>query len=535
MAAVEREISSLEEQHSEVEAVVSAFARSPLMARLFSYICEKHFAGKADELNEIKIAADVFNRVDTFDRTRDSIARVEVHRLRKKLKQYYESEGKDHAWQIEISPGSYAPVFRYTAKTEQDTSETAGTDTAVAEATEALQKVEVASSIFSGEILALPTAPVKPRRRGKYVAVALSVLALCLLTVAYFGFLRRHRNGPPAEGTPDRSRAAVVQETVPAAAGGPIRFLCGYNGPPHIGRLGDVWGPDQYFHGGRPWPTRPGFVRRASDPFLFRNMRTGEFSYDIPVKPATYELHLYFIETEYGEDLGGGENSRTFMIRLNGATLIQTFDPLSDAGGPRIADERVFKDVQPAADGKLHISFESQRGEPMISGIVLLPGTPHHQIPIRIATQINSYTDHLGHIWMPDDYYLGGVNEGGKPPVTGTPDPTLFGTERMGNFSYAIPTDPRSTYTANLYFAETYFGPGASGMGGIGSRVFNVSCNGSMLLDHLDIFREAGTLHAMTKSFHRLRPNAQGKLILSFRPVANYASVFGIEVLDESK
>src|SRR5262249_44283152 len=69
---------------------------------------------EAGELNEVRIAADVFNRADTFDPTRDSIARVEVHRLRRRLKQYYLAEGSDHPIQIEIRPGSYTPVFRYT-------------------------------------------------------------------------------------------------------------------------------------------------------------------------------------------------------------------------------------------------------------------------------------------------------------------------------------------------------------------------------------------------------------------------------------
>ncbi len=542
MAETESEIRSSEGQRSEVEAVVSAFGRSPLIARLLSFVCEEYFAGRANELNEIKIAAEVFNRVETFDRTRDSIARVEIHRLRKKLKQYYDSDGKDHAVQIEILPGSYAPVFRYRKDIAQDTSGSTVLHTApdfakdepIQETAGVLQKMEAARADFSAESGEFQVAPTRTRWARTNVLLAISLLALCVCVLVYFGSGYLH-NKLLASATPDFTRGAALAGAAANPASGPIRFLCGYTGPPHIGRLGEVWGPDRDFNGGRPWPTRNGFARRASDPFLFKNTRTGEFSYDIPVKPGTYELHLYFIETDYGEELGGGENSRTFMIRLNGATLIQTFDPISDAGGTRIADERVFKDVRPANDGKVHVSFESQRGEPVISAIELLPGIPHRQIPVRIATQINSYTDHLGQVWAPDNYYLGGVIQGGKPPVTDTYDPVLFTSERMGNFNYAIPVDPESTYTANLYFAETYFGPEASGVGGIGSRVFNVSCNGTMLLDHFDIFREAGGLHAVIKSFHGLKPDAQGKLMLAFEPVANYASVFGIEVLDESR
>ncbi len=233
--------------------------------------------------------------------------------------------------------------------------------------------------------------------------------------------------------------------------------------------------------------------------------------------------------------MGGGENSRTFVILLNGAPLLSPFDPLADAGGPWIADERVFKDVTPAADGMVHLKFESQRGQPMISAIELLPGIPHKQLPIRLATQVNSYTDHAGRIWAPDNYYIGGQLFGDKPVVNGTQDPMLYQTERAGNFRYAIPVDLRGVYTATLYFAETYFGPGASGIGGAGSRLFNVMCNGVSLLDHFDVFAEAGSLKPLQKTFHGLKPNPQGKLMFWFEPITNYASVFGIEVLDESK
>ncbi|MGH9583975.1 MAG: malectin domain-containing carbohydrate-binding protein, partial [Bryobacteraceae bacterium] len=191
--------------------------------------------------------------------------------------------------------------------------------------------------------------------------------------------------------------------------------------------------------------------------------------------------------------------------------------------------------VQPASDGKLHLSFESERGQPIISAIEILPGLPHKQLPIRIVTQPASFTDRNGQVWSPDNYYLGGQMSMRRPPVTGTPDPDLYVSERAGNFTYAIPVDPRGTYTANLYFAETYFGPGGPPNSGVGSRVFNVSCNGVMLLQNLDIYKEAGKYHALTKTFHGLKPNAQGKLMFWFDPVVNYASVFAIEILDESE
>ena len=90
--------------------------------------------------------------------------------------------------------------------------------------------------------------------------------------------------------------------------------------------------------------------------------------------------------------------------------------------------------------------------------------------------------------------------------------PELFVAERYGHFTYAIPVDTRGQYTVILHFAEFYFGPQARGSGGVGSRLFNVMCNGTMLLDHFDVFKEAGSRHAMGKTFYHLKPTAQGKV-----------------------
>jgi hypothetical protein len=171
----------------------------------------------------------------------------------------------------------------------------------------------------------------------------------------------------------------------------------------------------------------------------------------------------------------------------------------------------------------------------MLSAIEILPGTPHRQLPIRLVTQPRSYTDHNGQFWRPDDDYMDGYTGTKRMKIEGTPDPDLFAAERYGHFTYAIPVDTRDRYTLILHFAEFYFGPGESGGGGEGSRVFRVLCNGNTLLDNFDIYKEAGSLHALTKTFYHLKPSAQGKLNITFEPIANNATVSGIEVLDESQ
>jgi Malectin domain len=85
-----------------------------------------------------------------------------------------------------------------------------------------------------------------------------------------------------------------------------------------------------------------------------------------------------------------------------------------------------------------------------------------------------------------------------------------------------------------LKFAETYFGQNNPGKGGVGSRVFDISCNGEPLLRNFDIFKEAGGENrALDRTIHGLQANAQGKLMLTFVPIQNYASVGSIEVIPE--
>lgn len=53
---------------------------------------------------------------------------------------------------------------------------------------------------------------------------------------------------------------------------------------------------------------------------------------------------------------------------------------------------------------------------------------------------------------------------------------------RFGHFHYVVPVTTGSKYTLRLYFMEHWFGVQNGDIGGVGSRVFDVSCNGAMLL-----------------------------------------------------
>ena len=514
-------LTSHEAERAELDAVAEALARSPRLSRLVRYLGEKYIQGEGDQLHEYNIATEVFGRSKTaFDAGEDAIARVEAHRLRKRLKDYYESEGKDHAVQLSIPSGTYVPVFsRRTAEaapvSTQDSLQEEG-----ALAHEPENALTGTTRTDSGKNVLIPF----KQRRWLYslLAAGLVLIVFGVYLALHFGILSKGVN--PATASPQGSSQPVSD-----ASGSPIRLISGYTGGPRTDSAGDIWQADRDFHGGGTWNNTSNFIARTSDPWLFEQWRTGDFFYDIPLTPGVYELHLYFVTSERAS-----EDYSTFSVLINGDPILRGFDINSDALGENTADERIFRDISPSKDGVLHIGFTSERGVPTLNALEILPGIPHQQLPIRLVMQPTSFTDHAGQVWHPDNYFLNGRTSTQRQQIAGTSDADLFAAERFGHFTYAIPVDTRDRYTLILHFAEFYFGPRASGVGGIGSRLFRVMCNGATLLDNFDIYKEAGSRTALAKTFYHLKPTAQGKLNLTFEPMVNNATISGIEVLDES-
>ena len=63
--------------------------------------------------------------------------------------------------------------------------------------------------------------------------------------------------------------------------------------------------------------------------------------------------------------------------------------------------------------------------------------------------------------------------------------------------------------------------------------MFDVACNGEMLLKNFDILAEGGSA-TVVKTFDHIQATAGGRIELSFMPVVNYAVVNAIEVLPEN-
>lgn len=102
-----------ESERRELEAVLSSqvFSRAPNLSRILSYVCEKYFLGDVDSIREYNIAVEALGRKPDFDPSGDSIVRVEVSRLRRRLREYYAGEGASHAVRIQLPETGYVPQF----------------------------------------------------------------------------------------------------------------------------------------------------------------------------------------------------------------------------------------------------------------------------------------------------------------------------------------------------------------------------------------------------------------------------------------
>jgi len=282
--------------------MVERLARSPRLANLLRYVGDKALNGESDQIREYNIATEVFGRSQTFDSSQDAIARVEAHRLRKKLKEFYDAEGKNRPVQIVLPPGTYVPVFL--------DHEPPPEEKPTPEPPLPLQQ------------------PASSRARRRYLMGACALVA----GVGVFAMYDIQRGKAKPGSAPEQ---AMVMPVPAAFSSDAVRVLAGYSGQPRISASGEVWGADRYFQGGRPDHGAQSFVGRTHDPFLFQTCRSGEFSYEIPLKPGVYEVRLYFVETSYGPGLGGGENDRTFAVNINGQPAIESLDIESDAMGPK--------------------------------------------------------------------------------------------------------------------------------------------------------------------------------------------------------
>lgn len=457
--------------------------RSHNLARMLQFICAKHFENQAGQITEHALAVEALGRRSDFNPQVDTIVRVTAHQLRKRLQEIYAGPGAERPVQIHIPAGQYAPSFL----------------------------LKEAASDPSSASLSASVPPSAQARPGRWLLPALAVVAVALLAV--LGAQILHRRG--AVHPPSASHAVSG-----AVKGRPLRALLGKGREPYTDHAGNIWTPGNFCTGGESLSEAKQHIAGTEDPAIFLGGIRGHAHCVFPVDPGVYELHLLFAEASELQ-----EATDRVVFSINGGDNI-SLDVVDDAGGNSIADTKVFRGVRPENDGTIHIDFVGEVSA--LKAVEFLPAPSDALLPIRIVAGPNPFRDAEGNLWLPDRYVIGG--RPGQSSRTEKNEPTgLYAFHRVGNFRYEIPVVPFEKYQVRLYFREPWFGKENAGIGGPGSRVFDVWCNGTTLLKNFDVLREAGA-NPVVKTFEPIQATAQGKIVLIFSPVINYSLINAIEV-----
>jgi len=108
--------------------------------------------------------------------------------------------------------------------------------------------------------------------------------------------------------------------------------------------------------------------------------------------------------------------------------------------------------------------------------------------------------------------------------VTNPAPMAVYQTGRDGNFTYTIPGFAAgSSHTVRLHFAETFWSSA-------GSRIFNVSINGTRVLTNFDIFAAAGAKNKAIIDQFTANANSSGQYVIQFTTVKDNSLINGIEV-----
>lgn len=97
-----------------LERVVASpqLKRAARLREFLLYVGQRSLKDGLDQIHEQEIGSNVFGRPADYDTSLDNIVRVNASELRKRIEDYFESDGVSEPLVMEVPRGSYKPVFR---------------------------------------------------------------------------------------------------------------------------------------------------------------------------------------------------------------------------------------------------------------------------------------------------------------------------------------------------------------------------------------------------------------------------------------
>jgi hypothetical protein len=255
------------------------------------------------------------------------------------------------------------------------------------------------------------------------------------------------------------------------------------------------------------------------------------FSYTISnLTPGTsYLVRLHFAETFFTT-----KGSRVFDVSINGTQVLTNFDIVAASGGENIANIQQFTEAANAS-GQLVIAFTSVTNNALISGIEIDESTAPRSC---VTLCVDSGSTTAVSPFVADEDFTGGstINHANTIDTNNVTNPApqaVYQSARVGAtqasgvgapFTYTITgLTAGSSYTVRLHFAETFFTTK-------GSRVFDVSINGTQVLTNFDIIAASGGENIANIQQFTATANASGQIVITFTSVTNNALISGIEI-----
>lgn len=197
----------------------SAFAKSSRLTELLKYVHALAEKGRFEEIHEQNIGAAIFGRSRDYDPAADSIVRSHASRLRHRLKEYFEVEGKNEPLILTIPRGSYIPLFRPRSQAALSVEDRVPATNLEPDAVRVREPETLAQPVFPlAEVTTSASVDtVVLERKVRYLQIALTAALLLVLVLAARPLLRH-----PGYAQEGMSQSPLWREFL---AGAPVKTL----------------------------------------------------------------------------------------------------------------------------------------------------------------------------------------------------------------------------------------------------------------------------------------------------------------------
>ena len=195
------------------------FHQSQRRQRFLEYLVNETLAGRGGRLKGYNIALEVFERPETFDPIVHPLVRIEAARLREKLREYYDADGKGDPIRIDLPKGSYTPHIEFRQLEASGILPDGPDGPRAATQDQSANLAKAPATIVDARL-----APARSERRVRWQMVGAALVLISMLGVASAWFTRDHWM-PAPEAAGKKPTNAVPN--VPAIAVLPFTNLSG--------------------------------------------------------------------------------------------------------------------------------------------------------------------------------------------------------------------------------------------------------------------------------------------------------------------